>query len=144
MWAWDRVLCMVYKLKPGPGSDYKKTQTLFSPSEQKNQGWKNLQELNNPVKTFIIQNFCSEYFWHLLIQILFGVFIYQNLWCSCLRNSIFHGGHEKGCLSWLVRFFELQLAANMIKNCKNGRINLCSCGTCLYWTMYWYVECVQS
>ena len=30
------------------------------------------------------------------------------------------------------------------KTVVNGCINLCSCGACLYWTMYWYVECVQS
>ena len=55
------------------------TQTLFLPSQQKIQGWKNLHKLNNPVKIFIIQIFRNKYFCHLLIQILFGIFIYQNL-----------------------------------------------------------------
>ena len=52
------------------------TQTVREPrpyfcrhSEQKVQGWQNLQKLNNPVKTFIIQNSRSEYFWNLSIKL---------------------------------------------------------------------------
>ena len=35
---------------------------------------KSLQKLNNPVKTFIIQNSLSEYYLSLLIQVSFGAF----------------------------------------------------------------------
>ena len=47
-------------------------------SEQKIQDWQNLQKLNNPVTTFIIQNSPNEQFWDLLIQILFENFRYQK------------------------------------------------------------------
>ena len=55
--ASERILCIVYKLNSDPHSDYKKTQTLFFPSEQRNQGSKNLQELNNPVKTIKMRTY---------------------------------------------------------------------------------------
>ena len=40
---------------------------------------KNLQKLNNTVTTFIIQNSPNDYFWNLLIQILFEVLDTKNL-----------------------------------------------------------------
>ena len=68
---------IVYKLNPDP--DSKPKPYFFKYSEQKIQGWQSLQKLNNPVMAFIVQNSRSEYFWNLFIQILFGVFGYQNL-----------------------------------------------------------------
>ena len=88
----DNNFYIVYKLDLDTDSDSKRTQTLFLQTlRTKNQGGKNLQKVNNPVKTFIIQNFRSEYFGNLLIQILFGVFRYQNLTLrkKCLYSELF-------------------------------------------------------
>ena len=77
------------------------TQTLREPkpyfcrySEQKIQDWQNLQKLNNPVTTFTIQNSHNEYFWNLLIQILFGGFRYQKFVTPLFENLIIPWGSK--------------------------------------------------
>ena len=79
LWAWKRILYIFYKNEPWSQSIRKPRPYFRRPSEQKSQGWKNLQNMTNPVNTFIIQNFFSKYFWNLLIQILFGAFKCLNL-----------------------------------------------------------------
>ena len=122
------------------------TQTIRKPrtcfcrlSEQKNQGWKNLRKLKNTVKTFIIQKFPYECFSQLLIRMLLRAFGTKT--CDALVWEIKHSMRvikRVACSGWWHIF---RLAADMIKNTvKNGRINPCSCGTFIYWTMNVFIS----
>ena len=55
---------------------------MFADTENK----KNLQKLNNPVKTLVTQNSLNQYPLSLSIQFSFEVFSHQNLECLCLQN----------------------------------------------------------
>ena len=57
---------------------------------------KDLQKLNNQVKTFVFPNSLNEYPLSLLIQVSFGCFSYQNLECHCLGNQFFYDGDKQG------------------------------------------------
>ena len=74
----------MHRLETGPGARSKplgKQNPIFADTRTKN-----LQQLNNPVKTSVIQNFFSEYPLSLSNQVSFGASRHWKLKCPCLRN----------------------------------------------------------